>query len=81
MDIKADIGSNTAKIEFRYGELFFSYRTLVGVLYDGKRYRTNEYHSTTTSKHLNGAGYKDAVQVSPDELERLAAIAVTGGEI
>jgi hypothetical protein len=60
--------------------LVFSYQTLVAVEVFGPnhaKYRTSEYHSITTSKHINASGFRGALEVSP---ERLAALALTNTE-
>lgn len=67
------LGPNHNEVRTGTVDLVFSYSTLVAVhAADGKRYKTNEYHSVTTSKHINKSGFKDATPVSPDELAKLA---------
>jgi hypothetical protein len=54
-------------------QLVFSYKTLVAFCDgDGKRYQSAKKFSATTSKHISASGYKDAVKVDQDELEKMA---------
>ena len=63
------IASNHNEVTIREVVHVFSYETLVGVgTPDGKRYKTDQFHSVTTSKHLNRSGFKDAEEVSPERL-------------
>ena len=69
---------NVTQVIIAGASLLFSYGTLVGVTRkSGTRFRTNKRHSATTSKHLNAAGYRDADERSPEELERFASDAVS----
>jgi hypothetical protein len=62
--------------EFEDSVRVFSYKTLVAVGCRGvpgaKLYKTNQFHSVTTSKHINKSGFKDATPVSPEDLAKLA---------
>jgi hypothetical protein len=72
------IGPNHNEVKTATRTLVFSYETLVAVrVYGvgtkiGGEYKTNQFHSKTTSKHINKSGFKDAQAVSPDELAKLA---------
>ena len=58
--------------------LVFSYSTLVAVRIAGPHiggihdYKTNQFHSVTTSKHISKSGFKNAKEVSPEDLAKLA---------
>jgi len=55
------IGPNCTEIETERGIVLFSYKTPVAAKIDGKCYRTEDYHSKTTSKHINAwLGGRDA---------------------
>ncbi len=68
------IGPNHNEVKTATRTLVFSYQTLVAVRIQGtgRDYKTNQFHSKTTSKHINKSGFKDAQAVSPDELAKLA---------
>jgi hypothetical protein len=69
------IGPNHNEVHVGNAKLVFSYNTLVGVRskFGPKVFhaKTNVHHSKTTSKHLNKSGFKDAEEVSPEELAKL----------
>lgn len=44
---------NQTEMEKDGNTYFFSYRVCVAANVDGKFYRTKEFHSKTTSKHIN----------------------------
>lgn len=70
--------NNVTEVTIAGASLLFSYGTLVGVTRKGgTRFKTDKKHSSTTSKHLNAAGYRDADARSPEELESFAADAVS----
>lgn len=48
-----NLGNHQTVITVKGGEVFFSYNTPVAAWIDGKFYRTEEYYSVTTSKHIN----------------------------
>lgn len=73
------IGPNHNEVETGKALLVFSYSTLVAVKLfreysEGKpaHFKTNAFHSVTTSKHINKSGFKNAPEVSPEELAKLA---------
>lgn len=70
--------SNVTEVMIAGATLLFSYGTLVGVTRSGgSRFKVSKHYSSTTSKHLNAAGYRDADARSPEELERFASDAVS----
>lgn len=61
----------------------FSYGVLVAVRAGAGKYKTSEYHSTTTSKHVNAffggkENTKDAVELSPHDLNEKLIITLSG---
>jgi hypothetical protein len=68
------IGPNHNEVRDGNGNtLVFSYHTLVAVRdFRGREYKTNQYHSRTTSRHVNRSGFMGAKAVSPEELARIA---------
>jgi hypothetical protein len=70
------LGSNQNEIELTDGtRVLFSYRTPVAVYVPGAGYfRTSDYHSKTTSKHINqwldGA---TAAKIAQSELDKFTA--------
>ncbi len=62
------IGSNHNEVELNGATLVFSYKTLVAVRCDIGRFKTNAFHSVTTSKHIGKSGLGNAEAVSPEEL-------------
>ena len=78
------IGANHNEVDTGKALLVFSYSTLVAVkvygrerglsdvVREGDKFKTNAFHSVTTSKHINKSGFKTAMEVSPEELAKLA---------
>lgn len=67
------IKANLTHVEQRPGlDLYFSYKTLVAVRKDGKRFKTDVHYSRTTSKHITQIDFKDATPVSQEVLESMA---------
>jgi len=68
------ISENHNEVNLSNGaQLLFSYSTLVAVkTRSGHPYQTSKKYSATTTKHINGSGYKDAQKVSQEELEKIA---------
>lgn len=73
------IGPNHNEVDTGRALLVFSYRTLVAVKLfreygagEPAHFKTNAFHSATTSKHINKSGFKNAEEVSPGELAKLA---------
>jgi hypothetical protein len=48
-----NLAPNQTEIVKDGNSYFYSYRTLVAANVDGKFYRTDKFHSKTTSKHIN----------------------------
>ena len=47
-------GTNETEIHFKNGNVFFfSYDTPVAACIDSRYYKTSEYHSRTTTRHMN----------------------------
>lgn len=73
------IGPNHNEVVLNGRTLVFSYSTLVAVRVPGEYrpgrpviFKTNAFHGVTTSKHINKSGFKNATEVSPEELAKLA---------
>ena len=47
------LAPNQTEIELNGATIFFSYATPVAACKDGQFYQTEEFHSKTTSKHIN----------------------------
>ena len=68
-----NLGNNKAELVTNSGStVLFSYNTPVAALHEGNYYRTNEFYSVTTSKHINQwlDGVK-AEEKSPEFFEKL----------
>ena len=66
------ISKNVNELKVGETEGLFSYKTLVAVDTGTGIFKTNEYHSRTTSKHINQwLGAAKAIEVSPEKLECL----------
>ena len=72
MEVKS-IGRNKTVIETDDKMILVSYSTPVAAWIKGRGYlRTSEYHSVTTSKHINEwLAEQDAAKVTPVEQEEL----------
>ena len=51
--------------------ILFSYKTPVAAVVNGRTIRTSKFYSTTTSRHINKWGAKDADVVPQQEIEEL----------
>jgi len=66
------VGSNQTELVTKSGAIvLFSYSTPVAALVDGKYYRTKQFYSVTTSKHINRWVGADAETVSQDFFDNL----------
>ncbi len=74
-----NVGKNETIVNLDAVQLFFSYNTVVAChsWVDGKTYVTDEFHSVTTSRHINKyvASYSsgNVEKVSADRLDHIAA--------
>lgn len=67
------VGSNQTILETEDARILFSYETPVAAYVYGKGYiKTSQFHSRTTSKHINAfIGQATATAVSQEELNKL----------
>ena len=71
--------TNTIELRFKNGNIFFfSYETPVAARIDSKYYKTSEYHSATTRRHINRFLHGDTVNATAkpqyfftEEIERI----------
>jgi hypothetical protein len=63
-------GSGHGELDLGQVRLMFSYGVLVGVRTNAGKWRSSP--SVTTSKHLNNRGYRDAAEVTPEDLQAMA---------
>lgn len=70
--ILKQLGPNKTEVTINNLRILYSYETPVAVAKDGVALITDEYHSRTTSKHINSwiAEFKgNTIKVSPDKLD------------
>ncbi len=66
------IGSNMTEIETDNARVLFSYRTPVAAYIFGEGFvKTSTWYSTTTSRHINKWGARDAKEVDQKILDAL----------
>ena len=66
------IGSNQTEIETDNARVLFSYRTPVAAYIFGEGFvKTSTWYSTTTSRHINKWGARDAQEVDQKILDAL----------
>ena len=66
------IGSNMTEVETDNARVLFSYRTPVAAYIFGKGFvKTSTWYSTTTSRHINKWGARDAKEVDQKILDAL----------
>ncbi len=67
------IGSNQTEVETADARILFSYRTPVAAYVFGEGYvKTSTWYSSTTSRHINKWGARDAKEVDQKFLDNLA---------
>tara|TARA_Y100000114_G_C11653520_1_gene275434 strand:- start:260 stop:478 length:219 start_codon:yes stop_codon:yes gene_type:complete len=66
------IGSNMTEVETDNARVLFSYRTPVAAYIFGEGFvKTSTWYSTTTSRHINKWGARDAKEVDQKILDAL----------
>jgi len=66
------IGSNMTEVETDNARVLFSYRTPVAAYIFGEGFvKTSTWYSTTTSRHINKWGARDAQEVDQKILDAL----------
>ena len=70
------IGDNETKVYTSVYTVLFSYNTPVGFFNGNKYYRTDEFHSRTTSRHINkwleGISADRISQITQKDIEQVA---------
>ena len=66
------IASNMTEVETKDARILFSYRTPVAAYIFGEGFvKTEKYWSTTTSRHINKWGARDAKEIPQSRLDSL----------
>lgn len=67
-----NIRTNSNILELNSGKrVLFSYETPVALCTKGQWYKTDEYFSRTTSKHMNAALPSDVITIDSDEFNNM----------